>query len=58
MKFRTERVGTLAIAVNKALWIKLTAAVTWSHPVAEAESILFLPSSPAPVRDYIFNFIP
>ena len=58
MKFRTERVGILAIAVNKALKIKQTAAVTWSHPVSEVESIIFLPSSPALVRDYIFNFIP
>ena len=58
IKFRTERVGTLAIAVKQTLRFELSAAVTTSHPVAEAEITTFSPSSPAPVRNYIFSFIP
>ena len=38
--------------------IKPPAAGIRSHPVAEAENIIFLPPWPASVRDYIFSFIP
>jgi hypothetical protein len=40
------------------LFNKSSAAGIRSHPVAEAESIIFLPPSPAFVRGYIFSFIP
>jgi hypothetical protein len=58
IKFRTERVGTLAIAVSKSFLVELPAAVNTSHPAAEAGNTSLSPSSPASVRDYIFSFIP